>query len=193
MAKLYLKGISKPFTIDRSTAMVINRIIDDPMVPKDRQFDKDGMRFCKSDVRYVIENDQEDDSTEKSDSRKKESEEYYNTLSSDFRENIVRLCKRDVELKAQDTKLFSLVYLSIVGTDPDTEIVSQVVDMQREYFEKNPRHPYAKINFMSLLSNFPVAHEEYQDMRYGIGSFGLRFLDRTVSEAFREAHYQKLI
>lgn len=193
MAKLYLKRIMKPFTIQKQTAVTINRMLDDDSIDKFLQFNFQGIRFCKDDVKHVIEDDTEDDGQTIADERKQENEEYYNKANVEFKQNIQRLCKRSVEEKSADLKLFTLVYFSITGKNPDQEIASSMVEMQRDYFSKNPSHPYAKINMFSIIKSFPKTNEEYTDMKVGVATFGIRFFDRVVSEAFREAHYQKLI
>lgn len=193
MAKLYLKGIPKPLIIEKSTAVNLNRILDDSMVPADRQFDKDGIRFSKRDIRYVIENDQEDDSQTNNDTRKQENEEYYNKQNADFKNNVVHLCKRSVEEKANDVKLFITMYFGVTGKQPSQEALDQVIAMQKAYFDVNPKHPYAKVNYFKLVNDFPVANREFMDMKYGVASFSLRIVDRIIGETFNEAYFMKLI
>lgn len=193
MAKLYLKRIMKPLTIQKSTAVTINKILDDDSIDKFIQFNFQGIRFCKDDVKHVIEDDAEDDGQTIADERKQENEEYYNKANIDFKQNIQRLCKRSIDDKANDVKLFTLVYHSISGFNPDQETIDKVIEVQREYFTKNPSHPYARINMFQFIKNFPQTKEGYSDMKVGVATFGIRFFDRILSEAFREAHYQKLI
>lgn len=193
MAKLYLKRIMKPLTIQKSTAVTINKILDDDSIDKFIHFNFQGIRFCKDDVKHVIEDDAEDDGQTLADERKQQNEEYYNKQNTDFKNNVIRLCKRSIDEKTNDTKLFVTMYFGVTGSQPSEEILDKVVSMQKAYFDINPTHPYAKVNYFKLVDDFPVAHREYMDMRYGVASFGLRVVDRIISETFREAYFLKLI
>lgn len=193
MAKLFLRGVAKPIVIEKSTAITLNKIKDNKDIPKDHEFNKNGLRFSKGDIRYIFENDQEDDSQDSSDSRKQENEEYYNKATAEYKQHIENLCKKDVKAKAEDIKLFSILYFSVNGKNPDDKLASEVIGMQRAYFNKNPRHPYARVNYFKLIDNYPKENKEYYDMKVGVASFGVRFTERVIMEAFREAQYQRLL
>lgn len=193
MAKLFLRGVAKPIVIDKSTAITLNKIKDNKDIPKDQEFNKNGLRFSKGDIRYIFENDQEDDSQDSSDNRKQENEEYYNKATAEYKQHIASLCKKDVKEKSDDIKLFSILYFSVNGKNPDDVLASEVIGMQRAYFNKNPRHPYARVNYFKLIDNYPKENKEYYDMKVGVASFGVRFTERVIMEAFREAQYQRLL
>jgi hypothetical protein len=192
MAKLFLRGVAKPIVIDKSTAITLNKIKDNKDIPKDHEFNKNGLRFSKGDIRYIFENDQEDDSQDSSDNRKQENDEYYNKATADYKHHIENLCKKDVKAKAEDIKLFSILYFSVNGKNPDDKLASEVIGMQRAYFDKNPRHPYARVNYFKLIDNYPKENKEYYDMKVGVAHFGVRFTERVIVEAFREAQFQRL-
>lgn len=193
MAKLFLRGVAKPIVIEKSTAVTLNRIKDDNTIPKDHEFNRNGLRFSKGDIRYIFENDQEDDGQESSDTRKQENEEYYNKATAEYKQHIASLCKKDVKEKSEDIKLFSILFFSVNGKNPDDTLASEVIGMQRAYFNKNPRHPYARVNYFNLVGAFPKENKEYYDMKVGVASFGIRFTERIMTEAFREAHFQRLL
>jgi hypothetical protein len=193
MAKLYLKGVNKPITISKTTAMTINLIIDNENIPRDRQFNHDGVRFMKADIRYVIENDFEDDKVVVDDSRKQENDAYYTKLSQEHSDYICKRCFMTVEEKAKDTTFFETIYFGVAGKKPDEYVKSLIIEKQRAYFTGNPRHPFAKINFFKLIDNLPSSKKENFDFRYNIASGAIRIAEKVIQTAFGEAHKQGLL
>lgn len=195
MAKLFLKGISKPFTIEKGTAININRMIEDSNIHTTQSFNKNGIRFTKADIRYIVEDDYEDDSQARSDTRKNENDNYYSNVITEFNAHVRILCNRRIEEKVNDTKLYELVYLAFTGNmEAPEEFINQVKERQRIYFAEHPNYPYAMINLKDLLPRQKASHKDgVVSIAEIMPSFWLRKTEGIIGEAMSAARYMKLI
>lgn len=181
MAKLYLKGVQKPFTIETQTAIVLNKILEDKSIPTDKQFNKNGLRFSKSDIRYVIENDPEDNQAESSEKKKVENDTYYSDIMKDYNRHIVSLCDKPVEQKAKDTRLYELVWSSFTKLPLTDGFLDEVIKRQTIFYETHPTYPYASINILDLLPR-----EKSQE--YSVSEMIPSHISSKVSQIINEAY-----
>lgn len=193
MSKIYLKGVNKPVTVKRETAETLNRITNDESVKGDKYFTLEGVRFCKNDIRYIIEKDYEDDSAESSDKRSEENESYYKELNLGYIKSIEKRCFMPVEEKSKNIKLFETLFFGVTGKTLNEAQKNYVIATQKDYFTKNPRHPFAKVNYFKLLKELPEGKDDWNDIKYHVGSSSLRMITGVLEEAFRTAHQQKFI
>jgi len=152
MAKIYLKGIQKPITVPRSLAKQVDDFWSDSSILPNERFKHHSFNIEKREIKSIIHEDFEDNTSESNDVKKEENEKFYREENEKYEKNIEILCNKSVTEKANNTKIASLLYETFTGNKPTAEFIQSVIKHQTEYFQKNPRHPYAKINYGKLLS-----------------------------------------
>ena len=193
MAKLFLKGVQKAIYIEKDTAKNLNRIIDNEAIPDDRPFNMEGVRFSKRDIRYVIENDYDDDRQVEADTRKNENDKYYQDASREHEQYIIQKCKRSTLEKINDTIIFETVYFGMTGQKPTEDEIKIVVLMQEEYFTLYPTHPFARVNFFKLIPQKSYNQNDWDQMKYNVANASIRLYERVMSESFSTAKRLKLV
>jgi len=192
MAKLFLRGVAKPIVIEKSTAVTLNRIKDDNTIPKDHEFNRNGLRFSKGDIRYIFENDQEDDKAESDIKRIQENDTYYTNIQNDYTEYIKTRCRMTPEEKAKDFRMFDTLFLGVTGKKLNEEQIKYIQKVQLDYFKENKNHPYANINFYKLIKELPDNKDDF-NMKYHIASATLRIVSKLIEESFITAKQLNLM
>lgn len=186
MAKLYLRGVSKPLTIKKSTAESIGIIYDDATVSGKDSFTFEGIRFRKEDIKHIIENDPEDNQAESSDSKKIANEAYYEEENAKYNKHIASLCDKPVAIKSNDTRLYELVWGAFTSSPVTPFFLDEVKKRQEEFFSTQPKHPYASINILDLLPR--EKHPEYS-IKDLLPSYMSKKVQNIINESFRTAKY----
>jgi len=191
MATIILKGTQKEIECTVVQAESINKLKEQRADPK-TMLNISGVSVELGDIRYAM-TDRAFDKELIAEEKQSENDEHYNRVVKEYNNFIEKRCYLSVEEKSKDVKLFETLYFGVKNKKLTEEQKEYVSKMQREYFEKNPRHPYAKVNYFKLLKDLPVAKDDWNDMPYHVGSFSLRLIRNVLEEAFKTAHNLKLI
>lgn len=191
MATIILKGTQKEIECTVVQAESINKLKEQRADPK-TMLNISGVSVELGDIRYAI-TDRAFDKELIAEEKQSENDEHYERVVREYNNFIEKRCYLPVEEKSKDVKLFETLYFGVKNKKLTEEQKEYVSKMQREYFEKNPRHPYAKVNYFKLLKDLPVAKDDWNDMPYHVGSFSLRLIRNVLEEAFKTAHNLKLI
>lgn len=191
MATIILKGTQKEIECTVVQAESINKLKEQRADPK-TMLNISGVSVELGDIRYAM-TDRAFDKDLIAEEKQSENDEHYNRVVKEYNSFIEKRCYLSVEEKSKDVKLFETLYFGVKNKKLTEEQKECVSKMQREYFEKNPRHPYAKVNYFKLLKDLPVAKDDWNDMPYHVGSFSLRLIRNVLEEAFKTAHNLKLI
>jgi hypothetical protein len=186
MSKLYLKGVQKPITITTSQARNLNLLYENSLISPKKSINLDGLRFNKEDIKYIIENDVEDNMSERSDAKKVENDGYYNDVNTAFTKEVARLCDLSVEEKSNDTRLYQLAWAGFSMSPVAPEFLEEVKTRQRTFFEAHPTYPYASISVVDLL---PKEKSEQDSVREFSPAFVSSKINSIVAEAYRTAKF----
>ncbi len=191
MATIILKGTQKEIECTVVQAENINKMKEERVDPK-TMLNISGVSVELGDIRYAM-TDKAFDKELIAEEKQSENDEHYSRIVKEYNNFIEKRCYLSVDEKSKDVKLFETLYFGVKNKKLTEEQKEYVAKMQREYFEKNPRHPYAKVNYFNLLKDLPVAKDDWNDMPYHVGSFSLRLIRNVLEEAFKTAHSLKLI
>lgn len=190
MSKLFLRGVSKPITISTAQAVNLGAWYDDPNVNAKAKSSIGGVRFLKEDIKYIIENDSEDNAAEVSDSRKSENDSYYTEVTRNYSAEISRLCERPLEDKINDIRVYELVWTGFTLEPMTREFVVEVQNRQRKFYEQNPKHPYASINIQDLLPKDKTLENHVREV---MPSYISNKVMRIIGEAYSTARLLRKI
>lgn len=192
MAKLYLKGINQPFTIEKETAVNINKILDNDSISNTQVFNKNGIRFSKSDIRYVIEHDLDDDKSASTESRQRENDDKINQYLRDFNNEITAYVKGSQELKMSfNFKVAGMYCFAIDGGDIEqyrselTEIFKR--ELQTEKLIVNPTK-YLKV----FKVNNVITSDGLVNVDYIVRKAPFKMMENYLSRVYNTISYLKL-
>lgn len=161
MAKIYLTGQQKPITVSKKVGQQVATFKTDPSILPNELFQSEDFVAEKREIKSVIVNDYEDNSSERNDEVKEANDAHYANLNKDYEKHIEARCFMPIQKKAQDTRAIELVYESFTGEKAPQSFKDEVVKRQSEYYTKYPKHPYAGINFQDIMPSprkSPEAH-----------------------------------
>lgn len=191
MSVIILKGTDRKIECTISQCETINKMKESNMDSK-TPLNIGGTVIELGEVRYAIQ-DKDTDRQMVSEQKKDENDKYYSELSKQYDELIEKRCFMKPEEKSKNTSLFETLYLGVTGKKINDIQKEFIVKKQKEYFDENPRHPYANINYYSFLKDLPSNSGEVASMKYNIGSSALRLTERLIGEAFNTAYRLKLL
>lgn len=190
MSVIILKGTDRKLECTISQCEKINQMKEIRVDPK-TPLNISGVVIELGDIKYAI-NDSETDKALVKTVKDEENDKYYAELSSSYNEAIKNRCEKTPQVKSKDTMLFETLYIGVTGkvlTDVQKLYIEKI---QLEYFVKNPRHPYAKVDYFKLIKDLPESHGGI-NMKYHIGSSALRLVQKVISEAFITSYQLKYI
>jgi len=192
MAKLYLKGINQPFTIEKETAVNINKILDNDSILNTQVFNKNGIRFSKSDIRYVIENDLDDDKSASTVSRQRENDDKINQYLRDFNNEITSYVKGSKELKISfNFKVAEMYCFAIDGGDIEqyrnelTEIFNKELETEKLIVKPTKYLRIFKVNNI-------VTSDGLVNIDYIVRKAPFKIMETYLSRVYSTIAYLKL-
>lgn len=181
MSVIILKGTDRKLECTISQCGQINKMKESKSDPK-TPLNISGVVVELGDIKYAI-NDGETDKGLVRSERDKENDKHYAELNDKYNLFIKDRCFSSPEVKSKSIVLFETLFLGVTDKKLNDVQKAYIEKMQLDYFNLNPRHPYAKVDYFKLLKDLPENRDDF-NMEYHIGSSALRLVQKVIGEAF---------
>lgn len=185
MSVIILKGTDRKLECTISQCEKINALKESRTDPK-TPLNISGVVVELGDIKYAIKDSDTDKSLVKTE-RDEDNDKYYLALNEGYILSIKKRCEMKPEEKSKNTVLFETLFFGVTGKKINETQKEYIQKMQLEYFMKNQKHPFAKVDYFKLLKDLPSSRDDF-NMQYHIGSASLRMIRRVIEEAFTTAH-----
>ena len=181
MSVIILKGTDRKLECTISQCEQINKMKESKTDPK-TPLNISGVVVELGDIRYAI-NDSETDKSLVRAERDKDNDKHYADLNEVYNQSIKDKCFSSPEVKSKNIILFETLFVGVSDKRLNDVQKAYIEKMQLDYFNLNPRHPYAKIDYFKLLKDVPDSRDGF-NMQYHIGGSALRLVQKVIAEAF---------